>query len=431
MTSLRAHTLAFSTLLLLAGSACSDDGALDEVGEGTESEDADGETSSDETSSDETSSDETSSGETSGDEGAGGDDGGGGDGGGETGTTGEPIEPGQLTAGEWRDLDHWDFWRGLFVPGSEWLDFDTYWGFHTKVRVPVVVTSSDVPVIDVPVELRDAQGTLLWHARTDNLGRAELWPSLAGGEVELPLTIAAGGVELPVDMLPGEGILDPHVLELDAAPSDPTNLDLMFVIDTTGSMGDELGYLQAELGDVISRVDTELGGELDLRVSVNFYRDEGDAYVVDSNPFTTQVVEALDQLAAQSADGGGDYPEALTEALVDGVQQHEWSASARARLLFLVLDAPPHDTADNRASMANAIAAAAEQGVRIIPVAASGVDKPTEFLLRDFDIATGGTYTFLTSDSGIGGEHLEPTVGEYTVELLNDLLVRLIVESME
>ena len=41
-------------------------------------------------------------------------------------------------------------------------------------------------------------------------------------------------------------------------------------------------------------------------------------------------------------------------------------------------------------------------------------------------MATGGTYTFLTDDSGVGGSHLEPTVGEYQVEQLNDLLVRLI-----
>jgi hypothetical protein len=357
-------------------------------------------------------------------EGAGGDGGGGED-------AGEPIEPGQLTAGEWRDLEHWDFWRGLFAADSDWAAYDTLWGFHTALRVPVVVVADDLPVTDLPVTLSDAQGEVLWRARTDNLGRAELWPNLFGGSVEAPLTLDAGGVERELSELPAEGLLDPYVFDLESAPAEPSNLDLMFVIDTTGSMGDELSYLQAELGDVISTVDSQLGGELDVRVSVNFYRDHGDAYVVDSNPFTTDVPAALDQLAAQSADGGGDFPEALAEALSDAVLDHEWSSSARARLLFLVLDAPPHDTPDNRGSMAAAIAEAAEQGVRVIPLAASGVDKPTEFLLRDFDIATGGTYTFLTSDSGIGGEHLEPTVGEYQVELLNALLVRLIVEAMQ
>ena len=72
------------------------------------------------------------------------------------------------------------------------------------------------------------------------------------------------------------------------------------------------------------------------------------------------------------------------------------------------------------------MAAAAERGVRIVPLAASGVDKELEFLLRFTAIATGGTYTFLTNDSGIGGNHVEPTIGEYQVEILNDLLVRVI-----
>jgi hypothetical protein len=44
---------------------------------------------------------------------------------------------------------------------------------------------------------------------------------------------------------------------------------------------------------------------------------------------------------------------------------------------------------------------------------------------------TNGTYVFITNDSGIGNEHLEPSVGEYEVELLNELLVRLILKYTE
>jgi hypothetical protein len=163
---------------------------------------------------------------------------------------------------------------------------------------------------------------------------------------------------------------------------------------------------------------------------VNFYKDDGDAYVVRSFPFTTDVPMVISQIAAQSADGGGDYPEAVHAALSDAVFDHDWSSSARARLMFIVLDAPPHDTQAIRASLTESVLGAAEQGIRVIPLGASGIDKSTEFLMREFDIATGATYTFLTGHSGIGGEHLEPTIGEYQVELLNDLLVRLIVEAM-
>ncbi len=357
---------------------------------------------------------------------------GGGEGGGEGGgsETDGGIEPGQLTAGEWRDLDNWAFWRGLFAQGLPWADYDLLWGFDTSLRIPVVVAVADDPVADVAVSLRDAEGVVLWRARTDNLGRAEMWPGLLGAEVAAPLTLEAGGVELEIASLPDEFASDPFVLDLGSLPAEPSNLDLMFVIDTTGSMDDELSYLQVELADVIARVDQELGVDLDLRISMVFYKDEGDEYVVESYPFTTNLDDALSQLQAHTAGGGGDTPEAVVEALDSAVADHEWSSSARARMMFMVLDAPPHDSPANRSSMAADLEQAAELGIRIVPVAASGIDKPTEFLLRDFDIATGGTYTFLTGHSGIGGEHLEPTVGQYEVEMFNDLLVRLIVEAM-
>ncbi len=44
---------------------------------------------------------------------------------------------------------------------------------------------------------------------------------------------------------------------------------------------------------------------------------------------------------------------------------------------------------------------------------------------------TDGTYTFITNHSGIGNDHLTPTIGEYQVELLNDLIVRLVTKYTE
>ncbi|MBK8260483.1 MAG: VWA domain-containing protein [Nannocystis sp.] len=203
------------------------------------------------------------------------------------------------------------------------------------------------------------------------------------------------------------------------------------MIDTTGSMSDELSYLQAEVADVIHDVREKVGQSVKIRLSVNFYRDHGDAYVVRKFPFTEDIDAAIADLGAQSADGGGDFPEAVVEALDAAVFESEWSASARSRLCFLVLDAPPHAEEDGIGSMQVSLEAAAKLGIRVIPVAASGVDKSTEFFLRMADILTGGTYVFLTSHSGIGGEHIEPTIGEYQVELLNALLSRLIVQSLQ
>ena len=96
------------------------------------------------------------------------------------------------------------------------------------------------------------------------------------------------------------------------------------------------------------------------------------------------------------------------------------------RILFLVLDAPPHQAPDNLAKIKDAVNEAQKKGIRIIPVSASGIDWETEFFLRFLSVSTNSTYVFITDDSGIGNPHHVPTVGKYDVEYLNDLMVRLI-----
>ena len=108
------------------------------------------------------------------------------------------------------------------------------------------------------------------------------------------------------------------------------------------------------------------------------------------------------------------------------LQKLSWSESARTRIAFLILDAPAHHETDIIRSLQKSVQMCAAKGIRLIPVAASGVDKNTEFMLRFFAVTTGGTYVFLTNDSGVGNDHIQATVGDYEVEQLNSLMIRLI-----
>ena len=72
--------------------------------------------------------------------------------------------------------------------------------------------------------------------------------------------------------------------------------------------------------------------------------------------------------------------------------------------------------------------AASAQGIRVIPVVSSNTERETELFGRGLAIFTGGTYVFLTDDSGIGDSHLEPVIGHYEVESLYSLIIRLIEE---
>jgi hypothetical protein len=76
--------------------------------------------------------------------------------------------------------------------------------------------------------------------------------------------------------------------------------------------------------------------------------------------------------------------------------------------------------------MRAAVTAAAKKGIRICPVLCSGADTLTEYVMRQAAIYTGGTFVFVTDDSGIGGAHHDPQLPNVTVEKLNSLMVRLI-----
>ncbi len=340
------------------------------------------------------------------------------DGGGEGGEVGEGVRPasGQLTAGRWRDVDNWAMWLKLMDPSGQWRAVTQSWGFMPVELVKVEVVSGQAPAIDAEVVLKDAQGAALWTARTDHAGRAYLFPSFFTGAPGVAgLEVEVGGVTAQVGA-------DGEAVEIDApglaAPAD--TLDVMFAIDVTGSMLDEQSYLRSEMRDVMDRLEDERP-DLTIRASMNFYCDPDDEFDVISNPFGP-VAGAMDTLDAGASCGGGDYPEGVDEALDDALG-HEWSTSARARVLFLVLDAPPHDDQGGLGRLARFAREASARGIKLVPVVSSGSDKPLEFLLRPLVMATNGTYAFLTADSGIGGDKIEPTIGSFEVEYLNELML--------
>lgn len=144
------------------------------------------------------------------------------------------------------------------------------WEFRTEDRVAVTVLDGDeAPAVDALVVLTDAEGDAIWQARTDNGGEAELFPSLfapGAGPYGLEAS-AAGAVSALDDVLPAG---DERYVMTPDAQAPPELLDLMFVIDTTGSMDDELSDPQAELQDAIERVQDAAGEDLAVRLSVSF-----------------------------------------------------------------------------------------------------------------------------------------------------------------
>ncbi len=328
---------------------------------------------------------------------------------------------GLLTGGEWNDNSNFDFWTDLVSQRTDWNGMAEKWDFHTTGRIAVKVKSGDAPAENVSLKLMSGT-TVLWEAMTDNNGNAYLFRTISKNSQYMPTKIIAeqGGKPLGEFDYNGENSIE---LNVQAKQYGGDILDLMFVVDTTGSMGDELAYLQVELQDIIEQVASDK--QIPVRLSLNFYRDESDEYVVNPFDFTPDIDDAIRFLSQQYATGGGDYEEAVEIALNHAINESTWQ-EGNTKLMFLVLDAPPHYNEANSQKLKELLAMAAKHGIRIIPVASSGIDTETEFLCRTFAISTGGTYTFLTDHSGIGNSHLEPTVGNYEVEKLNDMIVRII-----
>jgi len=332
-----------------------------------------------------------------------------------------------LTAGEVNDFNKWKMWEDFGE--SDFKIYAEQWLLYLKNRYSVQLQNENrFPVVGQPVYLIHAiTKDTVWKTYSDNTGKAELWAAITEEKDYqnnyIIYTPNSKGIVLP--KLFKDGINQIMVKK----PCSVSNMvDVAFVVDATGSMGDEIDFLKLELEDAI-RNTFEQFPSLNLNMASVFYRDRGDEYLTRKVDFNNDLLKVLNFIKLQRAGGGGDYPEAVHTALNDAIDSLSWSADARTRILFLVMDAPPHDYA--RKEMQKILQKAAAKGIRIVTVACSGTDKSAEFVMRSMALATNGTYLFLTDDSGVGGTHIKPTTDVFTTELLNNAFQRIIKQMIE
>ena len=340
----------------------------------------------------------------------------------------ELPDAGQLTAGEWRDNDNWGFFANLV--NSETISFPSF-NIDPRNRVAITLKGDDgEPIANAKVNLIGTEGGSIWSAVTDRSGRAYLFAySNAAGSVEIEYAGEKQSFDVDVKALDGsdeqgKGEISDNSQELvfkghkgDKGSSDA---QIMFIVDTTSSMSDEMLFLQSEFSSLIKEVGTD-----GVEYAVNFYRDEGDEYVTKCMDFTSDAELLRSTIVGEYAAGGGDIPEAVGQALEDSIVKGNWKEDC-VKVAFLIFDAPPHG--EHAELVESAVRAAAEKGIKLIPVVSSNSERDTELFGRAVSIVTGGSYVFLTDDSGIGDSHLEPIIGDYEVEKLYDIIVRLINE---
>ncbi len=343
---------------------------------------------------------------------------------------------------------------GVTDDNANWFDYLDYlernW-YNNAIPIEVseryliqVVDDMGRPVHDATVEIYSGE-TLFFSGRTDSSGRllfhplaltdryGQQWRQFAP-QAEVRVVARKGYVAQSVTFYRGQGEQWTVTLA-DPTPSNAPQLDLLFLVDATGSMDDEIDKLKASMADIADQIG-RLPAAPAVRYGLVAFRDQGDAFVVRTNDFTPDLWAFQRNLAALRAAGGGDEPEALNEALHRSLYDLHWRTDDTVRLIILVGDAPPHiDYGWENFNYATDLIEAVRQGIKIFPVGASNLSPDGEYVFRQLAQFTGGKFVFLTyadpSDPSSGpGTETAHDVDNYSVDTLDRLVVRLVSEEL-
>ena len=172
----------------------------------------------------------------------------------------------------------------------------------------------------------------------------------------------------------GAVVFYPQLMAKNVAVNPPINhhiiasqnpkIDVVFVLDTTGSMS---GLIQTAKEKIWSIATTMASAQPtpEIRIGLIAYRDRGDQYVTKMVDLSSDLDSVYAKLMDFEADGGGDTPESVNQALNDAIHNMSWSEGEQAyQVVFLVGDAPPHMDY-NETRYPEIVASAIEKGIVI------------------------------------------------------------------
>jgi len=174
-------------------------------------------------------------------------------------------------------------------------------------------------------------------------------------------------------------------------------VDVVFAVDTTGSMGGLLEGAKRTVWSIATHI-RKTDPEADLRVGLVAYRDIGDDYVTRDLALTGDLDAVFTELSSYQAAGGGDTPEDVDAALDDTLHKMRWRDDAR-KLVFLVGDAPPA----SRGDVPRFEVSAREAGDRqiIINTIRCGWDHDAEVAWQEIASLAHGQFSTIREDGGV------------------------------
>jgi Mg-chelatase subunit ChlD len=295
-----------------------------------------------------------------------------------------------VKAGEWDD-------NANYREFQKWIGSEQGQPFHRSNvadRQFIVVRDVDGKAIPrCPVVVSDESGRSVTLTTTAS-GRTILFPHAEGFQgraLKASTNCQNSAVSAAVSLDQSDGVIDLKLSVKRVLP--PTrDVDLAFILDTTGSMSEEIAAVKA----TIQKVATALASSnVRLRIGLVEYKDRTDSFVTRVYPMTSDTAKFSRTVAGLSANGGGDTPESMNAGLHVGLTGLEWSGNAVARMAFLIADAPPHLDYANDSDYATDMREAAHKGIQVFTVAASGMDTLGQVVFRQIAQYTGATNLFV------------------------------------
>lgn len=184
------------------------------------------------------------------------------------------------------------------------------------------------------------------------------------------------------------------------APARAAAIEAVFVLDTTGSMSGLIEGAKQKIWSIANEM-ANASQETTIRMGLIGYRDRGDAYVTRRFDLTDDLDALYGHLFELRADGGGDTPESVNQALHEAITGMGWSRGENVyRVVFLVGDAPPHTDYQDDVSWSESVRLAAQHDIVVNTVQCGGMAETTT-VWRQIAAGAQGSFAAIAQDGAM------------------------------
>lgn len=300
-------------------------------------------------------------------------------------------EPSSVKAGEWDDNANYRDFQG-YIAQQQALGIDKLDVAHRHFLVAVDKKNAGVPNCSISVSDESGKTATL---TTTASGRALFFPAAVGlsghqFSAKTSCLSANAPTSAKFDTSSDDGATTLKIAAERPAITLPT-IDLVFILDTTGSMSEEIQSVKDTIDQVVAKFDKQV----QVRVALVEYKDRGDDPETRVFQFSNDLPAFRKKISGIQASGGGDTPENVNAGLSVALRQLSWDKNASARMAFLIADAPPHLDYPNVDKYSASAVLAAQSGIKVFTISASGMDALGQAVFRQIAQLTGASNMFV------------------------------------